>query len=126
MNIEITTKVQVTSERISNLLCTALDAGVGSSWYWIGNYTKRYPDTIPEYWHDIPLYGGCIMFQTVDDFDDDIDMWYTLDEKSIKKGLNLMASKHNRHWQDFINENGDGETGDVFLQLCLFGKIVYG
>jgi hypothetical protein len=25
-----------------------------------------------------------------------------------------------------LNENDDADTGDVFLQLCLFGEVVYG
>ena len=44
----------------------------------------------------------------------------------MKKGLDLMAGEHQRHWQDFINENDDADTADVFMQLCLFGEIVYG
>jgi hypothetical protein len=44
---------------------------------------------------------------------------------AIKSGLKVMAEKYPHHWQDFVSENDDAITGDVFLQCCLFGEIVY-
>jgi hypothetical protein len=40
--------------------------------------------------------------------------------------LALMAEKEPRHFGDFMGENDDATTSDVFLQLCLFGEVVYG
>lgn len=37
-----------------------------------------------------------------------------------------MAEKWPRHFGNFISENEDAETGDVFIQLALLGDIVYG
>jgi hypothetical protein len=37
-----------------------------------------------------------------------------------------MADKYPRHIADILSENDDATTGDVFLQLCLFGDVVYG
>jgi hypothetical protein len=31
-----------------------------------------------------------------------------------------------RHFADVLNENDDAGTGDVFLQCCLFGEIIFG
>ena len=42
------------------------------------------------------------------------------------KGLELMKEKHPRHWHDAMNDNSDAITADVWLQLCLFGEVVYG
>ena len=30
------------------------------------------------------------------------------------------------HYADAVTESGDAVTGDVFLQLCLFGKVIFG
>ena len=30
------------------------------------------------------------------------------------------------HWRNFINENDDAETADVWFQLAVFGEVVYG
>jgi len=44
----------------------------------------------------------------------------------VKRGLEVMAKKYSRHWQDVVEDNHDSETADVFLQCCIFREIVYG
>lgn len=54
----------------------------------------------------------------------DNDYSLTLDKAAILRGLELLP-KYPRHLLSILTENADGETGDVFLQLCLFGEIKY-
>ena len=51
---------------------------------------------------------------------------YTLTREKLIAGLQVMASKYPRHFADVLNENDDAGTGDVFLQCCLFGEIIFG
>jgi hypothetical protein len=51
---------------------------------------------------------------------------YSLNIQTITKGLQIMADQYPRHFNNFLDDNADAETGDVFLQCCLFGKLVYG
>jgi len=52
---------------------------------------------------------------------------YDLNSSTLRNGLQRLANhQQQRHWNNLINENDDAETADVFLQLCLFGEIVYG
>jgi len=37
-----------------------------------------------------------------------------------------MAEKYPRHFANFAQEAEDAETGDVFIQCCVLGEIVYG
>lgn len=37
-----------------------------------------------------------------------------------------MALLYPRHWTNFVTENHDAETADVFLQLVVLKDIVYG
>jgi hypothetical protein len=37
-----------------------------------------------------------------------------------------MQEQYPRHFSNFISENYDAETGDVFLQCCLLGKVKFG
>jgi len=37
-----------------------------------------------------------------------------------------MGEKYDWHLKNFIEENDDAETADVFLQCCVLGDIVYG
>src|SRR6266403_3325289 len=39
----------------------------------------------------------------------------------IKKGLQWLADNHLWRIEQIVKENGDAETGDVFLQACLLG-----
>jgi len=43
----------------------------------------------------------------------------------IKKGLRIFAKKYPTHFSDFLTGNYDQDTGDVFLQTCLFGIMKY-
>lgn len=50
----------------------------------------------------------------------------TLNLAKIKRGLTVMAKKQPSDFADFIAGNGDNNTGDTFLQCCLFGEVKYG
>jgi hypothetical protein len=43
-----------------------------------------------------------------------------------RKALQLMASEYPSHFGDFMQENEDAETGDVFLQMLCLGEVIYG
>ena len=46
--------------------------------------------------------------------------------EGVKKGLELMRDQYPRHYADLMEENDDLITGDVWLQLAVFGEIIYG
>lgn len=48
----------------------------------------------------------------------------TLD--NVRKGLELMHDQYPRHYADLVEENSDLITGDVWLQLTVFGELIYG
>jgi hypothetical protein len=50
---------------------------------------------------------------------------FRLDLKSIRRGLQDLATKYPRHFADLVNENTDAITADVLLQCCLFGELIY-
>ena len=51
---------------------------------------------------------------------------YRITLDNIKKGLRLMKEQYPRHWADLVEEEDDAITGDVFLQLAVFGEVIYG
>jgi hypothetical protein len=71
-----------------------------------------------------PLSVGGRLFVT-NKFDDEGEDGF-LDRESIQKGLQVMAERYPKHFADFIAENDDGDTGDVFLQCAVLGQLVYG
>lgn len=44
----------------------------------------------------------------------------------VQKGLELMRDQYPRHYADLVEENDDLITGDVWLQLAVFGELIYG
>jgi hypothetical protein len=61
----------------------------------------------------------------VDEVDEERELM-KLDEEAIKRGLQGLAEEHPEHLADFLREEEDAITGDVFVQLCVFGELVYG
>lgn len=45
---------------------------------------------------------------------------------NVRKGLELMQEQYPRHYADLVEEDDDAITGDVWLQLAVFGDIIYG
>jgi len=127
--IKVTMEHEISKKRISDLLCAGFEGGIG---YWLANMTYVEPvnpsfipmlsDGKPEpryTWYPLNE-GGLVRLQP-----DDSIMWYPLGLISIAGGLRLMASEYPTAFQDFLNDNEDANTGDIFIQLCIFGEVIY-
>jgi hypothetical protein len=77
---------------------------------------------------DVEEYYASEAFQREHDEDCpefDGETW-RLDETAMKRGLDVMAKEYKQHFKNLVMEQGDADTADVWLQCCLFGKLVYG
>lgn len=133
--------VNVPVSAIANMLASAFEGG---SNYWIAEIDPKAPPKgklvmhLPDlgsgvYPHiDYPLSeGGRMLVLCGEDYDNPArkDKRWVLDRAAIAKGLGIMAAKYPGHFGNMIDEehgNADAETGDVFVQCCLFGEIVFG
>lgn len=147
-------KIEMPEQRIQDLLCNAIEGG-SNYWYRIEkyHYPNKCPicgeitplrhcigdkpahpimDTVPqtkedlgiEFEHlELPFKGGYIEFS---DLEDEEAEHKNLTIEAIQRGVKIMAEKYPRHFGDWLSENDDAITGDVFLQCCLFGEVVYG
>ena len=57
--------------------------------------------------------------------DDDKRTKHILNLDKIKEGLKIMAENYPNHFADFMSEDYDDITGDVFLQCCLLKDVRY-
>lgn len=130
-SLTVDVKIVVTKKQIAELLCTGFEGGIS---YWCPRQPfkfKRPKDPVRymdagRLWdmYDLPLQkGGEVKFRADDDMD---NKTLILNLETVSKGLQVMAGKHPRHFGNFINDNYDAETGDVFIQCCVFGDTVYG
>lgn len=130
MTVEIAQEVKL--EDIANLLVSAFDPAVRGSGYWCEISGDRKPEKMtfqlsPEQVYrycDYPLNEGGELY--IKDIEADKGETYTLNLASIRKGLEIMAREYPRHWADFIGDNDDATTADVFVQCCVLGEVLYG
>lgn len=125
-NMIINVEVEVALDRIQDLLTCAFEGG--SNYWYRGLHILTDVDCgehDTHRFHLIPTIGDGEIGLYTDD-DPDAPELHTLNREKIKKGLHLMAATFPTHWADVINENDDADTGDVFLQCCVFGELVYG
>lgn len=146
-------QIEVPFSRVADLLTCAFEGGSG---YWIETVKKRKPvqwnfHSSPElgrkpgdppsvYLCDYPFNpGGKLIFMINEPFDNAGTTEYTLDFKKVEAGLKTFLKGEGwgknedgtpkivrRHAENFLKDNEDAETGDVFLQICLFGEVIFG
>ena len=125
-NVKVAVTMKVSLERMKDLLTDALEGG-SNYWYIIKDYRLPAGKTVKDFefpHNDIPFAeGGAAL---IGDLEDESVTPKWLDLPALIKGLRVMARKYPRHFTDFINENDDAITADVYLQCCLFGEVIYG
>lgn len=121
-------KIKITNDQVAGLLCSAMDLGAINYWACLTKLTKpKKPAEFTGDWNDYKRYsyplgqGGSIEIEDVH-----TKKVYTLNRKAIQEGLQLMQEKYPQHFSNLLSQDDDSETGDVFMQLCLFGDVIYG
>lgn len=139
-SLSVKVNLSIPTGRIRDLLCGALEGG-SNYWAAIKRYKIRKGLTLKdfkdgeghmtrpdgEYWPSYllaPFAKDCGL--VIVDREGEDPKEYTLDMPAMRRGIQVMADKYPRHFSDFLTENDDADTSDVFLQCCLFGEIVYG
>lgn len=126
---EVHVTIKMTRERIYDLLSCAIYSGGSAYWCVVqkvngpaivgGNH-----DDEPDYWN-----GGSVVFSANCDgspYKHNGQSRFVLNDATIVSGLSLMATKCPTAFGNWLADNEDADTGDVFLQLCLFGEVVFG
>ena len=125
-------EIEVSKERVGDLLCSAFEGG-SNYWYMIEEFIK--PPVVVQHTGlgevfrhlDYPLSeGGALMVSDSKAANPGEAKTTRLDWPRLLEGLKIMAEKYPRHYGDWLAENDDADTGDVFLQCCVLGDVVYG
>lgn len=121
---------EIPDQRIKDLLCCAFEGG-SNYWYDIKDYmipagisldALEYPQL------DLPLLqDGAVIITDLEARDGSEPSFHDvkLNRTSLLNGLILMYHNHPKHFADFMAENEDAITGDVFLQLACFGDVIF-
>lgn len=108
--ITIAIRSHIDTGDIKNLI----DSASRGSAYWCNNDLGYESETIKAL-----TIKGCIVS------DSEEEKHHLLNITKIKKGLTVMAKKYPNDFADFIKSDYDQNTGDIFLQCCLFGEVIY-
>jgi hypothetical protein len=134
-DFKIATLVEFDEQRVRDLLCSAWEGG---SNYWCRVEMTTIPpaaeaevtrlrDAGEMFGHIYPFIPGVqVVLQDVTGEDSGHGTEWTLTREKLIDGLQALADKAPYHFANFVAENDDSETGDVYLQMCLFGEIVFG
>jgi hypothetical protein len=140
VKVKVEVEIEIDGPFTRYALSTAFEGGVG---YWcrIEGYTypkgtkaahfsekgKLQPeDYVPRYALVPTFEGGSTEISTVDDESEDEPKKYSINIESLKKGWQLLAEKYPHIFARFQDEQYDAGDADVFVQLCVFGEVVYG
>jgi hypothetical protein len=119
---------RITRMQVANLLCVGLASSSKRTSYSVVEMAEppelafRVHKSLILRYLDYPLNAGGSLGIALSRPDPAIRR---LDLSSLARGLEEMATKYPRHFADFVNENTDEITADVYLQCCLFGEVVY-
>jgi hypothetical protein len=127
--MQITTTVEITPRRIADLMVSAIEGG---SNYWCQHVflNSDAPKGYDGPWYDNPAVYDDPNFG-IEVMDGETGERHQLRLHNIERAFMLMQAfgadnYKGRHWYDFLSENDDATTADVFLQLATFGEVVYG
>lgn len=144
--LKIKREWDISSERIADLFIGAIEGNsMVRSWcaglYWHDFHTEP-PENTTEpgiHWYADPKLYEREDFQISLHEIEDESVWegcfepdtpglkvHVIKIKDVLDGLQLMADKYPGHWEDFVSENDDNMTQDIFLQLTVLKKLVYG
>lgn len=132
----ITIKQEIKLEDIADILCGALEGG-SNYWYMIVDKVE------PEHWtfygtgnkenvqyaHLYPLNTeGALLINDERADEPTLKEPVRLDYSRVGWGLQrwMWDADMASHFADFMKGNYDATTADIFLQFCIFGKVIYG
>ena len=113
----IKTTIEFTDSTIRELLICALEGG--------SNYWCIVQNDDHQGLQDPLVAGQALVIGDAEDPDDHTKNKH-LDRGLIEGGLQLMAEKHPKVFAEILADDIDADTGDIFLQYCLFGEVIYG
>lgn len=134
--MKIMVPVDITPQRLADLMITAVECNDMTA-AWCAGVRLRHPgrDTLGKgpWYADPTLYAKPFLIEVREVIDEAGD-WkdpanirvHRINADDMAAGLNLMAREYPQHFGDFIGENEDAVTADVFLQCVALKDVVYG
>jgi len=137
---KIKVEYAVDADRVCSLLVGVFD--LGASNYWVHEFDSVEADDPDWSWceseeslrewlkvskvYTAVMCGGHWDVILLNDNEDGPGETIRVSKEDLIEGLKIMATKFPKHFQNFVNENDDVETSDVYFQCCVLKDVVYG
>jgi hypothetical protein len=126
-------------DRLACLLASGMEGGIG---YWARIDRYKAPHRLADPFAGLTGFWRSEVFKHIHYplcQDGDAGVWLAssgedwpetcqpyLTHAALLRGLETMARDEPRHFGDFLAKNDDATTADVFIQCCVFGKVIFG
>lgn len=115
--------IPISNRQIADQIITALEGGIN---YWCRTAAIIMPDGSQISNVQLDKNPDILETATIKILEDDNEKWHTLTKADFQAGLQLMATKFSQHFSDVVNDSGDADTADVFMQLVALKSLIYG
>ena len=125
-------KVELSDELIIDIIVTALEGG-SNYWYWIEDFEhikNLFPPTERQITPRSIIIAKAIVEKKahlkIYEIDDNNELLGILNEESIKEAFLIMSKEYPMVYSKIIIGEYDASDADVFFQLAVMKKLVYG
>jgi len=123
-DITVEKTYHIGSQRVADLLVTAFEGG---SNYWISHASPEFAYNLADLdtnWYATAsfLNRGDWRIRITEDEGDE----HFVTKHNLAKGFELLAQDNIQILDSIVDENYDASDADIWLQLAIFGGIVYG
>jgi hypothetical protein len=119
--IKFTKTIEIRPEVVFDLLVCAFEGG---SNYWYDDLEPLKRDSTKSsasecFYEDLMTHGFKLS-------DKETGKKYKITPTKLRKGVIAFSEQEPKHFSDAMEECTDATTGDVFLQIVVFGDVIYG
>lgn len=116
----------ITDKGVKDLLACALEGG-SNYWYNIEKVFRTHLDTKDPDVYDAIVDGQGVLVGLLNE-DEDVNgkTQWVLNREAVARGLQVLANDRPELFAKIALEDYDADDADVFLQLTLFGELIYG
>jgi len=123
--------IKISPQRIADLMVSAIEGNHMTRAWCAGVFVRGSKEkTAADLWYAEPsFYEGEFTIEVQEVKDEQRPGTITkhrVNQEDFAKGFSLMAKNYGRHFGDFMAENDDNITADVFLQCVALRDVVYG
>lgn len=112
---------EVPHQVLADTFVTAVEGACSD---WLRTFTLVQGTHSDPIWYSCPdLYSKPFQIKVLPT---DRELGRTVNNLDVQQALALMAQEFPEDYHILLNEDGDAKTADIFLQLVVFKKVIYG